>query len=80
MFVNKLNQLYKPDRILFYTDATDDEIQDFYRGSIPDALKRYENAFGTYDVPGVFYVKDLPQKVIGIEYRCDDPRIDYPDD
>ena len=28
MFINKLNQLYKPERILYYTEVTDDELGD----------------------------------------------------
>ena len=78
MFINKLNQLYKPKRILYYMDASKDDIQAFYNGIIPPALKQYSNAFGTYDKPGVFYIKDLQNEVIGIEFRGNDSRIEYP--
>lgn len=78
MFINKLNQLYKPKRILYYTDATTEEIQACYQGNIPECIQKYSNAFGTYDYPGVFFVDGLQKEVIGIEYRPDDPRIDYP--
>ncbi len=80
MFVNKLNQLFKPDRILYYTEVTPEEIQAFYKGQLPESISKYSNAFGTYDYPGVFFIKDLQKEVIGIEYRADDPRIAYPAD
>ena len=78
MFINKLNQLYKPKRILYYLDVTPQQIQDFYDGTVPEVISRYNNAFGTYDRPGVFYVRTLEKEVIGIEFRPDDSRIEYP--
>ena len=78
MFINKLNQLFKPKRILYYIDATAEEIQKFYSGEIPESIAKFSNAFGTYDYPGVFFVEGLQKEVIGIEYRPDDARIDYP--
>ena len=78
MFVNKLNQLFKPTRILYYIEATPEEIQAFYTGSIPEEIAKYTYAFGTYDYPGVFFIDGLEKEVIGIEYRADDPRIQYP--
>lgn len=78
MFINKLNQLYKPKRILYYIEATDNDLDAFYKGSIPDILKKYTNAFGTYDSPGVFFVRSFEKPVIGIEYRLDDHQIEYP--
>ena len=80
MFINKLNQLYKPKRILFYVDASEKDIQDFYTGHINEILDKYNNAFGTYDHAGVFYVTSLAAPVIGIEYRLDDPQVEYPAD
>ena len=80
MFINKLNQLYKPERILYYLDATSDEIAQYYKGDTPKVIEKYENAFGTYDYPGVFFVDSLGREVLGIEYRPSDSRIDYPDD
>ena len=80
MFINKLNQLYKPDRILYYLDATDKEIAQYYQGDTPEVIKKYENAFGTYDYPGVFFVASLGKEVLGIEYRPSVDRIDYPKD
>lgn len=78
MYINKLNQLYKPKRVLYYIDASEDEIAGFYNGTISDEIFRYTNAFGTYDTPGVFFVNSLEKEVIGIEFRMDDDRIDYP--
>ena len=78
MVINNLNQLYKPDRLLFYIDATESDVQDFARGIIPEAISKYADSYGTYDHPGVFYIKDLNNPVIGIEFRADDDKADYP--
>ena len=78
MFINKLNQLYKPSRILYYMQASPEDIQAFYKGEVPPAIAKYSNAFGTYDYPGLFFVKGLYKEVIGIEYRANDPRVEYP--
>jgi len=78
MFINKLNQLYKPERVLYYLEAGPEEIEAFYKGEIPEAFRKLAGAFGTYDHPGVFYVDSLEKEVIGIEYRPEDDRIDYP--
>ena len=80
MFVNKLNQLYKPYRRLYYSDATSEQIKAFRKGTPFDAVSKFENAFGTYDHVGVFYVKQLDRFVIGIEFRVGDDRVHYPDD
>nr|MCR4733890.1 GGDEF domain-containing protein [Treponema sp.] len=78
MFINKLNQLFKPERILYYTEASEQDIQSFYAGKIPEAISKYLNAFGTYDYPGLFFIKELQKEVIGIEFRAEDKRIQYP--
>lgn len=81
MFINKLNQLYKPKRILYYVEASQEEIQKFYKGQLPSAVEKYSNAFGTYDYPGVFFIRGfegLKKEVIGIEFRANDPRVKYP--
>ena len=79
MLKNKLNQIYKPDRILYYAEASDKDIQDFFKGEInPDVLS-HANDFGTYDYPGVFYIDSLDKPVIGIEMRADDANVNYPD-
>ena len=80
MFINKLNQLYKPKRILYYLDATEEEINAFYNGTIPAILEKYKNCFGTYDAPGTFYTRILNKEIIGIEFRIDDPSVEYPKD
>lgn len=78
MFINKLNQLFKPSRVLYYIEASPKEIQDFYQGKLPEAIAACSNAFGTYDYPGLFYIDELQKEVIGIEFRPDDSRISYP--
>ena len=80
MFINKLNQLFKPSRILYYCEVSPEEIQDFYKGNLPENIEKYSNAFGTYDYPGLFFVEGLGKEVLGIEYRPDDPRVAYPSD
>ena len=80
MFVNKLNQLYKPYRRLYYSDATSEQIEAFRKGMPFETVSKFEGAFGTYDHVGVFYVKQLGRFVIGIEYRVGDERVRYPDD
>ena len=59
-------------------DTTPEQIQAFYRGTLPEEIAKYSNAFGTYDYPGVFFVEGLGKEVIGIEYRPDDARVEYP--
>ncbi len=78
MLINKLNQLYKPDRVLYYTEASDEEIEDYHRERLPESIAGFVNAFGTYDYPGIFYIRSLEKPVIGVEFRPDDPRVDYP--
>lgn len=78
MIINRLNQLYKPKRMLYYIEASGEDIQSFYKGMIPPAVAKYVDCFGVYDYPGVFYVRHLQKEVIGIEFRCNDPRVDYP--
>ena len=78
MFINKLNQLFKPKRVLYYMEASEEDIQAFYKGTVPGPVVQYSNAFGTYDYPGVFFVKGLEKPVIGIEYRPNDDRVEYP--
>ena len=78
MIINRLNQLYKPKRTLYYMDASKEDILSFYKGEVPPVVKKYSDAFGTYDYPGVFYVRKLQKEVIGIEFRNGDPRVEYP--
>ena len=79
MFINRLNQLYKPARLLYYVDADDAAVKDFYAGRICDDISRNAKAYGTYDHPGLFYIKSSGKTVIGIEFRADDKNIDYPE-
>ena len=59
-------------------EASEEDIQAFYKGTVPGPVAEYSNAFGTYDYPGVFFVKGLEKPVIGIEYRPNDDRVEYP--
>ena len=79
MLTNKLNQIYKPNRILFYKEASDEDIQAFYKGETDSDVFKYSNDFGTYDYPGLFYVDSFDKPVIGIEFRANDSCIVYPD-
>lgn len=78
MYEDKLNQLYKPERELYYVNASEEEITAFLGGVIPEEIKRYADSFGKYDYPGVFFIDSLEKPVIGIEFRVGDDRIDYP--
>lgn len=79
MVINKMIQIYKPDRTLYYMDATEADIHDFYKGNIPAQVANYAGAYGTYDLPGVFYLPSLNKEVIGIEFRPGDPKVAYPE-
>lgn len=72
--------IYKPDRLLYFIEPTDLEMENFYKGMVPDSLMAYNGAFGTYDCPGLFIIKtdNGPVNLLGIEFRPDDDRIDYP--
>jgi len=80
MFINKLNQLYKPKRVLYYVPASADDIDAFYKGDVKGEIAVLANAFGTYDSPGVFYLNGRSEPVIGIEFRTGDSRINYPEE
>ncbi|MBP5604381.1 MAG: hypothetical protein J6X60_02400 [Ruminiclostridium sp.] len=80
MFINKLNQLYKPRRLLYYTETSQSDLEDFYKGKPRGPVAEYTDAFGTYDDPGIFFIEKLGRPVIGIEYRMDDSRVEYPAD
>ena len=78
MFINKLNQLYKPKRTLYYIEADNEKLKAFFKGTLPEEIAKYADAFGTYDYQGVFFIRQLEKEVIGIEFRSGDKRIDYP--
>ena len=59
MYEDKLNQLYKPERELYYVNASEEEITAFLGGVIPEEIKRYADSFGKYDYPGVFFIDSL---------------------
>lgn len=70
----------KPDRMVFYVEASQSDIEKYYEGVIPEEVARYSGAFGTYGTPTLILLKegDSYHKIIGIEYRPDDSRIEYP--
>ena len=78
MFVNKLNQVYKAERILYYEEIGGHQIADFCNGEIRSEAEQYTDDFGTYDYPGVFFINELSTPVVGIEFRPRDERIKYP--
>lgn len=78
--------VHRPERVLYYLpEITDDAKQCFADGVCPSALKEYRYAFGTYDGVGLFCLplsmqKELGKRyVMGIEYRKDDPKLEYPE-
>ncbi|MCR5093989.1 MAG: bifunctional diguanylate cyclase/phosphodiesterase [Lachnospiraceae bacterium] len=80
MFINRLNQLYKPERRLYYREVSELETAEYLDGAPDEAIGPYRGAFGTYDIPGIFFLRSLDTPVIGIEYRTDDERVKYPAD
>ena len=74
-------QIYKPERVLFYIIPTNEDLDNFYHGILPESLMKYNGAFGTYDCPGFFRIKTEENtlvEVLGIEFRPNDSRITYP--
>ena len=78
MFINKLNQVFKPKRKFFYIEASDAELEGFLKNRTAEKLSCHSDSFGTYDKPGIFFIDGFERPVIGIEFRPDDPRIEYP--
>lgn len=72
----------RPARRVFYINATQDDIEKFYKGGLPEQIACYQGTFGTYGTPALFRIKkeDGYHKVIGIEFRPDDDRIAYPEE
>lgn len=75
-------RIFKPERILYYIQPTQDEINAFYKGEISEKLLKYDGMFGTYDCPGLFILNsgENEKVILGIEFRPDDDRVSYPDD
>ncbi|MBR4085567.1 MAG: GGDEF domain-containing protein [Lachnospiraceae bacterium] len=77
--------VHRPERWLYYLPETTADVENCIAdGVCPEALKKYQYAFGTYDDIGVFYLPENLQSetgqkwVVGIEYRKDDDRLDLP--
>lgn len=76
MKVTSFLMVHRPERILCYLpETTDAVLAELSNGKCPEQLKKYKDAYGTYDVVGYF---DLPQKlqtvagqrsVVGIECK-----------
>lgn len=76
MKVTSFLMVHRPERILCYLpNATEDILAKFANGECPESLKKYQDAYGTYDFVGFF---DLPSylqaeighhAVIGIECK-----------
>ncbi len=78
--------LHRPERVLYYLREVTDEVNQYIaEGVCPPSLEKYQDAFGTYDEVGIFYLPSNLQKetgmksVVGIEYRKDDHALDLPE-
>lgn len=76
-----VNHIFKPKRLLYYYPATQDDLTNMYLGIYPEKFAEFKEAFGTYDCPGIFKIKadGKTTNVIGMEFRPDDSRIQYPE-
>jgi len=79
--------IHRPERALYYLPENAEAVQDYLvTGQCPDALKKYQYTFGTYDAVGVFYLPEKLQKdsvgkaVLGIEFRMNDSRVELPEE
>lgn len=74
--------LYKPRRILYYINPTEEEKADYLKGMMPEKFSSYDGAYGTYCSPSLFVISENGEKkeVIGMEYRPEDSLVEYPSD
>ncbi|MBR3308260.1 MAG: EAL domain-containing protein [Lachnospiraceae bacterium] len=79
MYVNKLNQLFRPERVLYYREASEEDIALIGGGKKPGSAQACGGCFGAYDQTGIFFLKGYDKPVTGVEYRMDDKRIRYPE-
>ncbi len=77
--------VHRPERLLYYLPEMTPEVEkSIAEGVYPEALKKYQYAYGTYDDIGVFYLSEKLQsetgmkRVVGIEYRKDDNSLELP--
>ena len=56
MFINKLNQLYKPERVLYYIDASDEEIKNFKPVTHFSIQAIFKNNFG--EIPATWQMSE----------------------
>ena len=85
MKVTATLNIHRPERVLYYLPEIKEEIDCRVNcGDCPEQLKEYLYSFGTYDEAGIFYLpKSLQQKtgrtrVVGMEFRKDDPAVKVP--
>lgn len=75
-----LNVIHRPNRILYYLPAEENDYDKvIFSGGVPECFEKYENAFGAYSDAGIFITPHDRNKMVGIEFRINDDRIDYPD-
>ena len=67
--------VHRPERTLYYVEETGQkDIDNFFRGVLPEAIGSYKSRYGAYDAPGLFALSDGRQ-VLGIELRPDDKNL-----
>ncbi len=78
--------VHRPERRLYYLPELTQEVkQCVMNGECPNALKAYQDVFGTYDEAGIFCLpqelqnKTGLERVVGIEFREDDDTLTYPE-
>lgn len=79
--------VHRPERRLYYLpEITEEEYQSIIDGVCPFVLKKYLDAFGTYDEAGIFYLSSHLkeetglERVIGMEFRDNDNAVELPKD
>jgi len=86
--IRVINTLFvrRPERRLYYLpEITSEVIKNIEAGIYPQEFTEYQGAFGTYDEVGLFcFNQDMKakygmSKTVGIEFRDDDDRVDYPE-
>ena len=78
--------VHRPERVLYYLpDGSNETTRYIADGVCPPQLQKCQDAFGTYDKAGVFFLptelqhQTGMQRVTGIEFRKDDPSLDLPE-
>lgn len=53
-------RVYKPRRVLYYIEPTEEKVLNFYLGKIPEKVLAYDGVFGTYHSPEITDQRILP--------------------